>query len=107
MILKSKIFHSVDYNKYEEESAFNEFLLNLQGDKEFISFESIFPRRYDILITYWAKKLSNNCNKLDDKDSEFLNFLNMENEKCYSTNCSNNIGNVKLEYDFSNFDYLK
>ena len=107
MVLKSKIFHSIDYTKYEEESAFNDFLFKLQSDKEFISFESIFPRRYNILITYWAKNPDNYCNKLDDKDSQFLNYLNLEKENCYYTNCSNNVGDVKLEYNFSNFDYLK
>lgn len=82
MILKSKIFHSIDYTKYEEESAFNDFLFKLQSDKEFISFESIFPRRYNILITYWAKNPDNYCNKLDDKDSQFLNYLNLEKDSC-------------------------
>ena len=110
MILKSKIFNSADYARKNEELEFNKFLLDLQSDKEFVSFEQIFPRRYDILVMYWVKKLDT-CDitsNINTSRNEFSNLVDkVEKERCINAQFCDalNEKNVNFESNFSNFEY--
>ena len=113
MILKSKIFQSSKYSREDEQVELNNFLLALQTDVEFICFEQIFPRRYDILITYWAKK-STTCDVTPDittYKNEFSNLTDTkEKECCISKNfCEGtlNKNNLNIKSDFCNFECSK
>ena len=57
MLLKAKIFSCLNYAGYkEEESAFNEFLEDIQKSDGFLGIEGVYTRLNSIVVTYYKQK---------------------------------------------------
>ena len=110
MLLKAKIFSCANYAGYkEEESAFNEFLEDIQKSDEFLGIEGMHTRLNSIIVTYYYKQETKKEENLKNENTSYYNQIDdYFKEKSYEYSCDMNTpDNVKIDYNFSNFDYSK
>ena len=109
MTLKAKIFSCLNYAGYkEEESAFNEFLEDIQKLDRFLSIESIHTRLNSIVVTYYKQETKREENLKNENASYYNQIDDYFKEKSYEYSYDIIVpDSLKIDYNFSTFDYNK